>query len=76
MLPAHNKMLEAQIVELATSSSTTLSKLPSKPKPNAHEQCKCVILKGGSEDSKGVELEEGGVANRAVGERKVISLRL
>jgi len=34
VLTTHNKMLEAQIAQQATSSSTPLGKLPSKPESN------------------------------------------
>jgi len=63
-------MLEAHITQQVISSSTPPSKIPTKPEPNPHQQCNCVILKGGLEDSKGVELKEGGEANRAMNKEK------
>ena len=68
VLTSHNKMLEAQIAQQATSSSTYPGKLPRKPESKPREQCNCVTLEGGSKDSKGIEIEEGGEANRAVSE--------
>jgi len=42
-------MLEAQIAQQASSSSTPLGKLPSKPKPNPWEQYNVMILRGGKQ---------------------------
>jgi len=46
MLTTHNKMLEAQIFEQASSSSTPPGKLPSEPKPSPIEHCNAMILRG------------------------------
>jgi len=43
VLTTHNKMLEAQIAQQATSSSTPPGRLLSKPEPNPCEQRNCVI---------------------------------
>ena len=56
MLAAHNKMLEAQIAQQVTSSPTPSGRLPSKPEPNPCEQCNCLTLRGGVEDSMGIVL--------------------
>ena len=45
----HNKMLEAQIAQQTSSSSTPLERLPSKPEPNPREQCNAMILRGGKQ---------------------------
>jgi len=42
VISTHNKMLEAQIAEEISSSST----LPSKPKLNPREQCNATIMRG------------------------------
>ena len=55
----NNKMLETQIAQQATSSSTPPGRLPSKLKSNSCEQCNCVTLKKGIEDLEGITLEEG-----------------
>jgi len=59
VLITHNKMLKAQIIQQATSSSTLLGRLPSKPESNPCEQCNCVTLKEGVEDSEDMTLEKG-----------------
>ena len=59
MLTTHNRILETQIPQQATSSPATLGKLSSKPEPGPQEQCNYVTLKGGLEDYKGMDLEEG-----------------
>ncbi len=46
-LATHNKMLENQIAQQATSSSKTSGKLPSQPEINPREYCKAVILRSG-----------------------------
>jgi len=46
VLSTHNKMLEAQIAQQASSSSTPLGRLPSKFEPNPREQCNAMILRG------------------------------
>jgi len=53
-----------------TFSSAPPGKLPIKLGLYPPEQCNYVILKGGLEDSKGVEVEESGEVNRAVREEK------
>jgi len=47
VLIAHNMMLEVQIAEKATFSSTPLGGLPSKLEFNPREQCNAMILRGG-----------------------------
>ena len=59
VLTTHNKMLEDKIAQQATFSSTPTGRLLSKREPNPREQCNCVTLKGGKEDSKVMEFEEG-----------------
>ena len=45
VLTTHNKMLEAQIAQQASSSSTPPSRLPSKREPNPREQWNAMILR-------------------------------
>ena len=45
MLTTYSKMLEAQITQQATSSSTPLGKLPSKNELSYKEQCNAMILR-------------------------------
>jgi len=52
-------MLEAQIAQQATSSSTPLRRLPSEPESNPREQCNYVTLKEGVKDREDITLEEG-----------------
>ena len=55
-------LLEAQIAQKATFSSTPSHRLPSKPEPNPHEHCNCVTMKEDEEDltdSEEVPMEEG-----------------
>jgi len=49
MLTTHNKMLEAQIIQQATSSSKPLGKFPSKNELRPGEQCNSMILRGGKQ---------------------------
>ncbi len=46
-LATHNKMLENQIAQQASSSSKPVGKLPSQPEMNPREQCKAVALRSG-----------------------------
>ena len=46
VLTTQNKILEVQITQQGSSSSTSLYKLPSKLEPNPREQCKAMILRG------------------------------
>ncbi len=46
-LATHNKMLENQIAQQATSSSKAAGKLPSQPEMNPNEHCKAVTLRSG-----------------------------
>jgi len=55
MLTIHNKMFEVQTAQQASSSSTRLGRLPSKPESNRHEHCNCVTLKKGEEDPRDLE---------------------
>ena len=50
MLTTYNRMLEVQIVQKATFSSTPLNRLPSKPEPNPHKHYNCVTMKEEEED--------------------------
>jgi len=68
--------LEAQIAQQSAPLSTTSCEILSKSEPNSSEQCNCVMLKGGLEDSKGVDFKEDGEANKALNKEKVMSLRL
>ena len=55
-------MLDAQIAQKATFSTTTPDRLPSKLEPNLHEHCNCVTLKEEIEDltdPEDVAMEEG-----------------
>ena len=63
-------LLEAQFAQQATSSSTTPGRLPSKCEVNPREQCNCVTLRGGVEESMDMELEKGAEVSRVVGEEK------
>jgi len=63
-------MLEAQITQQATSSSTFPGRLPSKPKPNPYEQCNCVILRGELEGFEGVRFEKGGEVTKAMSDEQ------
>ena len=49
MLSTHNKMLEVQIAQQASSSSTLPWRLPSKPEQNPRKQCNAMILRGGKQ---------------------------
>ena len=49
VLSTHNKMLEAQITQHASSSSIPSRRLPSKPESNPREQCHAMILRGGKQ---------------------------
>ena len=62
VLTTHYKMLEAQIAEQASFSSTPPDRLLSKPESNPHEHCNCVTLKERVEDSidpEDISIEEG-----------------
>jgi len=55
-------MLEAEITQKATFTSTPLDGLPSKPELNAREHCNCVTMKEEEEeltDSEDTPMEEG-----------------
>jgi len=47
VLTTHNRMLEAQIAQKASFSSTPSDGLPSKFELNLREQCNAMILIGG-----------------------------
>jgi len=49
LLTTHNKMLETQITQQATSSITLPSRLPSKPEQNPREQCNVIVLRSGTQ---------------------------
>jgi len=62
VLTTYNRMLKAQIAQIATSSSTPPDRLPSKPEPNPCEHCNCVAMKEEQEDLTNPEdtpLEKG-----------------
>jgi len=46
VLTTHNKMLEAQIAQHASFSSTPLDRLQCNLEPNPREQCSAIILRG------------------------------
>jgi len=50
MLTTHDRMLEAQIAQKASFSSTPSDRLPNKPKPNPREHYSCVTMKEEEED--------------------------
>ena len=55
-------MLEVQIAQQASISSTSLNRLPSKLEPNRHDHCNCVTLKEEVEDfidPEDILIEEG-----------------
>jgi len=52
VLTTHNRILEAQIAQQASTSSTPTGKLLSKPESNPCEHFTCVILKEGVEDPR------------------------
>jgi len=60
VLTTHNKILEAQIAQQASFSSTPSDRLPGKPEPNPRKQCNDMILRGGKqlEGPKGVTIDE------------------
>ena len=67
MLTIHNKMLDAQITQQASYSSSPSITLPSKPKLNPSEQCNAMILRG-TDNLRGLKGKEvssasGGVLN-------------
>jgi len=51
----HNRMLEDQIAQKATFSSTPPDTLPRKPEPNPREHCNCVTMKEEEEDLTDLE---------------------
>ena len=59
LLTTHNKMLETQIAQQASSSATLPSRLLSKPEQNPGEQCNAIVLKSGTqlEGPKGTSVE-------------------
>ena len=62
MLVTCNRMLEAQIAQKATFSSTPPDRLPSKPEPNPREHCDYVTKKEEEEDLTDLEdtpMEQG-----------------
>jgi len=48
LLTTHNKMLETQIAQQASSSITPPGRLPSKPEQNPMEQCNAIMLRSGT----------------------------
>ena len=61
MLTTYNRMLEAQIAQTASFSSTPSNRLSSKPEPNHREHCSCITKKEEEDltDSGEVPMEEG-----------------
>jgi len=59
LLTTHNKMLEIQIAQQANSSTTSPSRLQSKPEQNLREQCNAIVLRSGTqlEGPKGGNVE-------------------
>ena len=49
VITTQNKMLEAQIAQQASSSSTSQGRFSSTPEPNARELCNAMILSGGKQ---------------------------
>jgi len=49
LLTTQNKILESQIAQQANSSTTSPSRLPSKPEPNPREQCNAIMLRSGTQ---------------------------
>jgi len=60
MLSTHNEMLEAQITQQASSSSTPPGRLPCKPEPNPRDQCNAMVFQGDKQlkGPKGVSNDE------------------
>jgi len=48
-LTTHNKMLETQIAQQVSSSSTLPGRLPSKPEQNPRKQCNAIVPRSGKE---------------------------
>ena len=48
LLTTHNKMLQTQIAQQASSSTTPPGSLPSKPQQNPREQCNAIMLRSGT----------------------------
>ena len=63
VLTTRNKMLEAQIVQQASSSPTFRRGLPSKLGLSLREHCNYVMLRSRLEDPKGFSIEEDGEVN-------------
>jgi len=59
LLTTHNKMLESQIAQQASSSSTPPGRLTNKLEQNPREQCNDIVLRSGTklEGSKGTRDE-------------------
>ena len=60
VLTTHNKMLEAQIAQQATSLSTPLGTFPSKNELSLREHCNAMNLRGGKqhEAAEGISIDE------------------
>ena len=58
-MTTHNKMLETQIAQQTSSSTTLPGRLPSKPEQNPREQCNAIVLRSGTqlEGPKGTSVE-------------------
>ena len=56
LLSTHNKILEIQIVQQATSFTTPPGRLSSMPEQNLREQCNAIVLRSGTqlEGPKGI----------------------
>jgi len=74
LLTTHNKMLETQIAQQASSSSTPPGRLPSKPKQNPREQCNAIVLRSGTklEGPKSTTVEVGSEKGKDKGLRPLL----
>jgi len=61
LLISHNKMIETQIAQQASSLTTPPGRLPNKPEQNPREQCNATVLRSGTQlkGPKGVSDEIG-----------------
>ena len=49
LLTTHNKILQSQIAQQASSSTTPPGRLPNKPESNPREQCNAIVLRSGTQ---------------------------
>jgi len=59
LLTTHNKILQSQIAQQASSSTTPPGRLPNKPESNPREQCNAIVLRSGTqlEGPNGVKVD-------------------